>query len=697
MPDPHRLLAACVTCLFCLGCLGLSGCGGSGKSTAAADDPDPGPHLTSADEARTLAYFKTLLRGEAGRQQSVAQPAPPPAASPAAGEATSDAANLGAGVTFSGTTVQEVGVDEDDLVKSDGRAIYSVDAQRSRVRLAQVQPAAPQLLERGSLDAVPDNALAIEGLHLDADLSRLAVVAGSRTALDIYGQWFQPDMFARRESELSVWDVATVGDQGMNAARLLYRMRIGGQLIGSRRIGNLLYLVLRYRPAVAELASNGSTSGARDTAIEAVTAQQLLPEVSIDGAAARPLLTPAACWIQEENLAASADVVLVITVDLAAGSPPARGSCFVGGSEALYVSPRNLYLATTRSRYQSGSALVYPVGTTTDIHKFGLDGAVSYRGSAEVDGHLGWDQNRKSFRLGEFGDHLGVISFTGSEGGMPLIAPVPAVTPVPGPAATTNLPTASPATLTVLREDGSATLATVGSLPNPRRPALLGKAGEQLYASRFLGSRAFLVTYRLTDPLYVLDLSDPTDPKVAGELEVSGYSDYLFPLTENLLLGIGKEAVETGDGPGDGRFAWYQGVKVSLIDVSNPADPREVAKQQIGGRGSHSTVLQNHHGLALLRRDNQVRIALPVNVHGPASGATDGGVEPSRYLDYTHTGLYRYEIDVAARSMVARSAIVAPSPASSLYGDPDISDDRAVLVDEQVHYLRGGGWLSAWW
>ena len=155
----------------------------------------------------------------------------------------------------------------------------------------------------------------------------------------------------------------------------------------------------------------------------------------------------------------------------------------------------------------------------------------------------------------------------------------------------------SPGRLTILKESAGA-LAVVGELPNAARPEPLGKPGEQLYASRFIGNRGYLVTYRLTDPLYVLDLSDPADPKVAGELEVDGYSDYLFPLSENLLLGVGKDAISDG-ASGDGRFAWYQGVKVSLIDVSDPARPREAARSIIGRRGTDATVLRDHHGIAL--------------------------------------------------------------------------------------------------
>lgn len=157
------------------------------------------------------------------------------------------------------------------------------------------------------------------------------------------------------------------------------------------------------------------------------------------------------------------------------------------------------------------------------------------------------------------------------------------------PAVVADVPTAGPAIATtraggvarplpdVLSRQSAGTLALVGELPNARHPEPLGKPGEQLYATRFVGTRGFLVTYRLTDPLYVLNLADPADPRVAGELQVSGYSDYLFPLTDTLLLGVGKDAV-SDNSAGDGRFAWYQGVKLALIDVSNPAQPREAAR-----------------------------------------------------------------------------------------------------------------------
>jgi len=118
----------------------------------------------------------------------------------------------------------------------------------------------------------------------------------------------------------------------------------------------------------------------------------------------------------------------------------------------------------------------------------------------------------------------------------------------------------------VLRPDGTE-LVTVGSVGG------LGQT-EQIYAVRFLGTQAYVVTFRQTDPLYVIDLSDPTHPAVTGELKIPGYSAYLHPVGEGLLLGVGQDADL------DGRT---QGTKLSLFDVSDPSDPREISSLPIGG------------------------------------------------------------------------------------------------------------------
>ena len=328
-----------------------------------------------------------------------------------------------------------------------------------------------------------------------------------------------------------------------------------------------------------------------------------LPTISVDGAAMQSLVEPSACLLQSGNANASADIITLVAIDLATEKHAHAARCFTGGTEAFYMSDQNIYLATTRTVYaMSGDVPQYAAETSTDIHKFSLQGLnMAYRGSGNVKGHLGFEQNRKSFRMGEFNGTLHVLTETRTNWFPTLVLPTPLI------AATNAVNIAdSPGRLSVLQEK-QGTLELVGQLPNAKRPEPIGKPGERLYASRFMGNRGYLVTYRLIDPLYILDLSEPTDPKILGSLEVSGYSDYLFPLNDGLLLGVGKDAISDGLS-GDGRMGWYQGVKVALIDVSQCSKPLEVDRLIIGKRGTDATVLQDHHGIA-------IQILFVINFH----------------------------------------------------------------------------------
>jgi inhibitor of cysteine peptidase len=153
------------------------------------------------------------------------------------------------------------------------------------------------------------------------------------------------------------------------------------------------------------------------------------------------------------------------------------------------------------------------------------------------------------------------------------------------------------------------TMKTVGALENLAQ-------GENLHSTRFVGDRCYLVTFIKTDPLFVIDLSNPAAPKVLGELSIPGYSDYLHPYDETHLIGVGKETVASEEG----YFAWYQGIKISLFDVSNVSSPVQIANVTIGDRGSDTPVLTDHKAFLFDKSKNL--LAIPVTV---------AKIDPSQY------------------------------------------------------------------
>jgi uncharacterized secreted protein with C-terminal beta-propeller domain len=140
----------------------------------------------------------------------------------------------------------------------------------------------------------------------------------------------------------------------------------------------------------------------------------------------------------------------------------------------------------------------------------------------------------------------------------------------------------------------------------------LGK-GEQIYSVRFIGPRAYVVTFRQTDPLYSLDLSEPAKPKVTGELKITGYSAHLQPVGENRLVGIGQEADAQGV---------PTGLQVSLFDVTDPATPKRLDQHRVaGGQSEAESDAKADGGLALHvsgdRLSAATRLAPPAANAGP--------------------------------------------------------------------------------
>ncbi|MBU4221724.1 MAG: beta-propeller domain-containing protein [Euryarchaeota archaeon] len=128
---------------------------------------------------------------------------------------------------------------------------------------------------------------------------------------------------------------------------------------------------------------------------------------------------------------------------------------------------------------------------------------------------------------------------------------------------------------------------------------------ERIYSTRFIGNRLYMVTFKRVDPLFVIDLTDPKVPKVLGELKIPGFSDYLHPYDENHIIGVGKE---TADNEWGGTS--IKGVKLSLFDVSDVNNPKQLDKYEIGASGTDSEALREHKAFLFDRKKNLLVIPI---------------------------------------------------------------------------------------
>jgi uncharacterized secreted protein with C-terminal beta-propeller domain len=165
--------------------------------------------------------------------------------------------------------------------------------------------------------------------------------------------------------------------------------------------------------------------------------------------------------------------------------------------------------------------------------------------------------------------------------------------------------------------------------------------GERIYSARFMGERGYIVTFKKVDPFFVIDLSNPNDPEILGELKIPGYSDYLHPYDENHVIGIGKDTVEANEG----EFAWYQGVKLSLFDVTNVNKPKELSKFIIGDRGTDSEALRDPH--AFLFNKEKHLLVIPIRLAEIDESQYPYGVPDNAHGEYTWNGAYVFDISTS--------------------------------------------------
>jgi uncharacterized secreted protein with C-terminal beta-propeller domain len=321
----------------------------------------------------------------------------------------------------------------------------------------------------------------------------------------------------------------------------------------------------------------------------------------------------------------------VVTIDLSQGLEVLDATGVLANGNTVYASAENLYVATqnwdTWLWGREGISEDEPDEVTTDIHKFDISdpSITTYLATGTVNGYL-----LNQFAMDEHNGDLRVASTTspawwGSEFD-------------------------SESLVTVLDDDGAGRLTEIGSVDG------LG-ATEQIYSVRFMGDTAYVVTFRQTDPLYTVDLSDPTNPKVVGELKILGYSAYLHPVGEGLLLGIGQDATDTGQ---------VKGTQVSLFDVSDPANPTRIDQITLS-EGSNSQVEYDHHaflyweptGLAMVPIQQWFWDENKEEAFFGAVGFNVGDSDLTEIRRFAHPGGDRQDWDW--RAQITRSIVIGDS------------------------------------
>jgi uncharacterized secreted protein with C-terminal beta-propeller domain len=314
------------------------------------------------------------------------------------------------------------------------------------------------------------------------------------------------------------------------------------------------------------------------------------------------------------------DMVSVLTIDLVRGLPAVDADALMTRAETVYASRGGLYVATRRwlppRRIEVGRP---PPGLTTAIHRFDTSdpGRTTYQSSGEVRGFL-----LSQWALSEHAGHLRVASTDTPDwwgGG--------------GDGASR---------VTVLGERGRR-LAEVG------RVGGLGR-GERIFAVRFIGDVGYVVTFRQVDPLYTISLGDPANPRVLGELKLLGYSAYLHPIGDDLLLGIGQDATAEGR---------VQGTQLSVFDVSDPRAPRRLHQRTLG----RSSEVEWDHRAFLHWRSTGLAV-VPVDGVAAAFDVGRGGIDPLG--DVTQPGWISRSVVAAGRLLTVSETGITSSRLATL-------------------------------
>ncbi len=524
-------------------------------------------------------------------------------AAQAAAEAKDAASALsGFGLDYSGTNIQVEGVEEADIVKTDGGYIYI--AKGKSVLIVKAYPA-----EEAELVTEIDVGLTVQDLYVAGD--KLIVFSYVEPYTDVFFDAVMPEYDNEKpKTRVEVYDMMDRSSPEPERA-----LTMDGLYFNSRLIGNHLYFIVT-NPAYIDDDIVVLPTIREGKSWCVVEAEDVWHPNATRGRLTYHTIT--AFNVQDPDADVKAETFLLDT------------------GTSLYVSMENLYIVSYN--WAEGSV----------ITKIGIeDGSIAFRANGTVPGYVlnqfSMDEHDGYFRIattnwgwrnGQNGNNVYVLDEA---------------------------------------------LNRVGSLE--------GLApGEEIYSARFMGDRCYLVTFKKVDPFFVIDLSDPENPDVLGKLKIPGYSDYLHPYDEDTLIGVGKETEEAKEGD----FAWYQGIKISLFDVSDVENPRELAKIEVGDRGSDSQALYNHHAFLFSRERNL--LVIPILEAQIDEDDFAGEVPPNFYGDFVYQGAYVFDVSLEGIALRGRVTHIDDDSLlkSGFRFESEYAVERSLYIEDNLYTISQG-------
>lgn len=629
----------------------LSGCGSSNNSINTDDESDKLSTFSSNQSLRDYIldqYSKSILPQYAYKSGALEDQL----IDGAVGNDTAAEVNGSSmdSANWSTTNVQEKGVDEADVVKNNGRYIYLSSEKSIRIVDTKSSPAMTETAKlevKGNINSlyiygemlvvlyIPDNGEGNPWSH---------AIAGERLNMGLC-YWLP----VNSKTAVMIVDVSDPTNPVVKK-----EIVIDGNLVSSRRIENKLYLVQQFLPQLPSIDYTFDSQEDKDQVISSnkikldeVTLDDLIPyyrTVGQDGIESErhQLVSFDQFYKPAETCGGSVVTLSVFDIDDLTADVKSMG--LIADTHMVYASTHALYLASTQWNQDAYDKESYNDVIRTSLFKFYLkaDG-FEFAGTGHVKGQI-----LNQFSLGEFDDVLRIATTTGlgwTGGGLMN-------------------------NVYCVKSEGEK-LTIIGKLEN------LAK-GEKLYSARFVGKRGFLVTFVQVDPLFTLDLSDPYNPVMSGELKVPGFSTYIHPLSDDYLLTLGQDVELYNNWP------WIQGIQLSIFDIRDFDNPKLIHQEVIGDRGTWSEALYNHKAITFL--PSEKLLAIPVDMYKTSKDA-----KPDEYGHYDYSGLFIYRLSTE-EGFLHLGTVKTHESDSTYYVTPWT---RGIFMDDHVFAVQQDAIRSA--